>query len=154
MPAIQLKIDDLVLDNDNPRITHAEGQKQALQKVVRDQKAKLVRLGESIVERGLSPLENLMVMEISAKPQRFIALEGNRRVTALRLLTNPAAMTGLEMPDGLRRNMEGLAKIFDRTKIEPIRAYEVNSLREDGRYWIELRHNGEDEGRGIVSWKP
>lgn len=55
MPAIQLKIDDLVLDNDNPRITHAEGQQQAFQKVVKDQKTKLVRLAESIVEHGLIP---------------------------------------------------------------------------------------------------
>lgn len=94
-----------------------------------------------------------MVMEISPKPKRYIALEGNRRVTALRLLTNPAAMTGLDMPTGMQRSMERLAKIFDRSKVEPIDAYEVGS-REDGRYWIELRHNGEDQGRGVVAWKP
>jgi hypothetical protein len=52
MPAIQLKIEQLVLDNDNPRITHAEGQHQALQKVVKDQKAKLVRLAESILNEA------------------------------------------------------------------------------------------------------
>ncbi len=95
MPNIDLKIEHLVLDNDNPRITHAAGQQEALQKVVKDQNTKLVRLAESIVEHGLSPIERLMVMEISAKPKRYIALEGNRRVTVLKLLTNPAAMTGL-----------------------------------------------------------
>jgi hypothetical protein len=153
MPAIQLKIEQLVLDNDNPRITHSDGQHQALQKVVRDQKVKLVRLAESIVEHGLSPIEKFMVLEVSDKPRRFIALEGNRRVTALRLLTNPTAMTGLDMPDGMQRAMERLAKIFDKSKIEPIDCYEVES-REDGRYWIELRHNGEDQGRGVVDWKP
>lgn len=153
MPEIKLRIDDLVLDNDNPRITHAEGQQQVLQKVVRDQKTKLVRLAESIIEHGLSPIERFMVMEVSQKPKRYVALEGNRRVTALRLLVNPAAMTGLVMPDGMQRSLEGLARIFDRSKIEPIDAYEVSS-REEGRYWIELRHNGEDEGRGVVSWKP
>ena len=41
MAEIKLKIDDLVLDNDNPRITHSEGQQQALQKVVKDQRTKL-----------------------------------------------------------------------------------------------------------------
>jgi len=153
MPEIKLKIDDLVLDHDNPRITHSEGQHQALQKVVKDQKAKLVRLAESIVDKGLSPIEKLMVLEVSANPKRYIALEGNRRVAALRLLVNPAAMTGLDMPDGVQRPIERLAKIFDRSKVEPIDCYEVNS-REEGRYWIELRHNGEDEGRGVVGWKP
>lgn len=153
MPAIQLKIEQLVLDNDNPRITHSDGQQQALQKVIKDQKAKLVRLAESIVEHGLSPIERFMVLEVSLKPQRYIALEGNRRVTALKLLTNPAAMTGLDMPQGMQKSIERLASIFDKSKVEPIGAYEVGS-REEGRYWIELRHNGEDQGRGVVGWKP
>jgi hypothetical protein len=153
MPAIELKIEQLVLDNDNPRITHADGQQQALQKVVRDQKTKLVRLAESIVEHGLSPIEKFMVLEVNPKPKRYIALEGNRRVAALRLLTNPAAMTGLDMPNGMQRPLERLADIFDKSKVEPIEGYEVGS-REEGRYWIELRHNGEDEGRGVVGWKP
>ncbi|HEY8565710.1 MAG TPA: hypothetical protein VIL65_09435 [Beijerinckiaceae bacterium] len=101
MPEIKLKIDDLVLDNDNPRITHSESQHQALQKVVRDQKQKIVRLAESIVDKGLSPIEKLMVLQVSTNPRRYIALEGNRRVATLRLLINPAVMTGLEMPEGV-----------------------------------------------------
>jgi hypothetical protein len=153
MAAIPLKIEQLVLDSDNPRITHAAGQQEALQKVVKDQGGKLVRLAESIVEHGLSPIERLMVLEVSAKPRRFIALEGNRRVTALRLLVNPAAMTGLDMPDTTRNAIERLAAVFDKSKVEPIDAYETES-REAGRYWIGLRHNGEDEGRGVVGWKP
>lgn len=153
MPDIELKIEQLVLDNDNPRITHSDGQQQALQKVIKDQKMKLVRLAESIVEKGLSPIEKFMVLEVNPNPKRYIALEGNRRVTALRLLTNPAAMTGLDMPDGMQRAIERLAKIFDKSKVEPLEAHEVGS-REEGRYWIELRHNGEDDGRGVVGWKP
>lgn len=153
MPAINLKIEHLVLDGDNPRITHAAGQQEALQKVVKDQKTKLLRLAESIVEHGLNPTKRLMVLQISDKPKRYIALEGNRRVTVLRLLSNPAAMSGLDMPDNLRRAFERLASVFNKSEIEPIEAYEVAS-REDGRYWIELEHNGEDEGRGIVGWKP
>jgi hypothetical protein len=62
-------------------------------------------------------------------------------------------MTGLDMPGGMQRSFERLAGIFDRSKVEPLDAYEVGS-RADGRYWIELRHNGEDQGRGVVSWKP
>jgi hypothetical protein len=153
MAAIEMKIEQLVLDNDNPRITHADGQQQALQKVVKDQKTKLVKLAESIVERGLSPIEKFMVLEVNPKPKRYIALEGNRRVTVLKLLTNPAAMSGLDMPSGMRRSLERLAGIFDKSKVEPIEGYEVGS-REEGRYWIELRHNGEDQGRGVVDWKP
>jgi len=49
MSEIQLRIEHLVLDNDNPRITHSDSQQQTLQKVVKDQRTKLVRLAESIV---------------------------------------------------------------------------------------------------------
>ena len=153
MPAIQLKIEQLVLDSDNPRITHSDGQQQALQKVIKDQKTKLVHLAESIVEHGLSPIERFMVLEVNPNPKRYIALEGNRRVTALKLLTNPAVMTGLDIPKGTQKAIERLANIFDKSKVEPIDAYEVDS-REKGRYWIELRHNGEAKGRGVVGWKP
>lgn len=153
MAEIQLRIEHLVLDNDNPRITHSDNQRQTLQKVVKSQGAKLVRLAESIAARGLSPIERLMVFEVGDKPKRYIALEGNRRVAALMLLNNPAAMTDLDMPNGMQRAMERVASNFDKSKIEPIPCFEVKS-REDGRYWIELRHNGEDEGRGIVRWTP
>ncbi|WP_422000669.1 hypothetical protein [Reyranella sp.] len=153
MGPIQLKVEQLVLDNDNPRITHSESQQQTLQKVVRDQKTKLVRLAQSIVEKGLSPIERLAVMQVTESPKRYIALEGNRRVAALKLLTNPAVMTGLEMPNGMQKTLERLAKVFDRSKVASIDCYEVGA-REDARYWIELRHNGEDQGRGVVSWKP
>ncbi len=57
-------------------------------------------------------------------------------------------------PPILRGNSHGtLASVFDKSKVASIDCYEV-STREDARYWIELRHNGEDQGRGVVSWRP
>lgn len=153
MGFIELKIEQLVLDTDNPRITHADGQRDALQKVVRDQRVKLVRLAQSIVDKGLSPIERLMVLQVSAKPKQYIPLEGNRRVAALTFLTQPEVMTGLDMPGSMQKIFERLASQFDRSRIEPIACYEVDA-RDEGRYWIELRHNGENEGRGLVGWTP
>lgn len=153
MGQIRLRIEDLVLDSDNPRITHSESQRETLQKVVRDQGGKLLKLAESISKYGLSPIERFMVMEVSAKPRRYVALEGNRRVAALKLLSNPAAMTDITISSGFQGRMERLAETFKRATIEPIDCFQVAS-REEGKYWIELRHNGEDEGRGIVGWKP
>ena len=153
MGQIQLKVEQLVLDHDNPRITHAEGQQQALQKIVKDQGTKLVRLAQSVVEHGLSPIDRLMVLEFTRNPKRYVALEGNRRVAALRLLTNPAVMTALDMSEGMKKSIERLAAVFDKSSVEPIECYEVKS-RDEGRYWQELRHNGENQGRGTVAWVP
>ncbi len=152
MPEIKLKIDDLILDPDNPRISHSEGQQETLQKLLKDQKAKLLKLAESITEHGLSPAENLLVLRVNRKPERFIALEGNRRVAVFKLLTNPAVMSGLEIEPATKKAFERLAQGFKRTRVEPIPCFELPS-REDARYWLNLRHNIGHEGAGVESWK-
>lgn len=151
MGEIKLKIADLILDHDNPRITHAEGQQEALQKVVKDQKLKLVKLAQSISEHGLNPMDRLLVLRVAGRPVRFIALEGNRRVAVFKILDNPAVMTGLEMPDAMRKILERLAKQFARKIVEPISCFEMPS-RQASDYWLELRHKGESQGAGIVGW--
>jgi len=152
MPAIKLKIDDLVLDHDNPRITHAEGQQEALSKIVKDQKTKLVKLAKSIVEHGMSPENNLLVVRLNQKPVRFYALEGNRRVAVLKILANPAVMSGLEMPDPMKKALERHAKGFKKSRVEPISCFELPS-RQDGNYWLDLKHNIGHEGAGVETWK-
>ena len=153
MPEIKLKIDDLVLDHDNPRISHADGQQEALQKIVKDQKRKLVKLAESVAMHGLNPMDNLLVLRRNDNPPRFIALEGNRRVSALTLLNNPAVMSGLEISESMRKAIESLARDFYKGKVEPISCFELAS-RQEGDYWLELRHKGENQGMGIVDWTP
>jgi hypothetical protein len=151
MGPIDLKIEDLILDHDNPRITHAEGQHEALQKIVKDQKTKLVKLAQSIAEKGLNPMDRFLVLRVHQKPERFIALEGNRRTAVFKLLSNPAVMSGLDIAPPMRAIFERLAKDFKKSKVEPIAGFEMPS-RQDGDYWLELRHKGEMGGAGIVDW--
>lgn len=152
MADIKLKIEDLALDHDNPRISHSEGQQEALQKVVKDQdKGKLVALATSIANHGLNPMDRLLVLRLNQRPARFIALEGNRRVAVFKMLDNPAVMSGLDIPAGMKRSFEALAKKFKRTRVEPIAAFEMDS-REAARYWLDLRHNIGHEGAGIENW--
>jgi hypothetical protein len=96
-------------------------------------------------------MDNLLVLRVHQKPERFIALEGNRRVAAFMLLTNPHVMGGLDMPPPMKRIFEREAQKFSKGKIEPISCYELAS-RQEGDYWLELRHKGENQGRGIVDW--
>jgi hypothetical protein len=151
MAAINVKIEDLILDQDNPRFTHAEGQQDALQKVVANQKTKLVKLAQSIAAHGLNPMDRLLVLRVHEKPERFIALEGNRRVAVFKMLKNPSVMTGLDMPSPMRSILTKLASGFEKSKVEPIACFELNS-RKDGDYWLRLRHRGENQGAGIVGW--
>ncbi|MEX2263485.1 MAG: hypothetical protein WD696_16120 [Bryobacteraceae bacterium] len=150
MAAKSLKIDSLELDLENPRITLASDQRDAMQKIIKEQKVKLINLAESIADKGLSPMDRCLVLR-SPSDGRFIVLEGNRRILAAKLLKNPSLVDSLEMPEGHKKRLQKAALTFDPKKIEPVDCYEVAD-RAEGVEWIRRRHTGEDEGRGIIPW--
>jgi hypothetical protein len=149
--AIGLRVEQLLLDTENPRIGDASSQHDALQKVLDDQGEKLFELAQSIVAEGMSPIDRLLVLRENPKSDRFVALEGNRRVAALRILANPAVLTGLSVKRAMQKRLEDLAKDFVTANVEPIDCFESES-REAGAPWLHLRHTGENEGRGVVDW--
>ncbi|MDO8288963.1 MAG: hypothetical protein Q7T44_07070 [Parvibaculum sp.] len=151
MAAIELNIDDLLLDTENPRIGSASNQRDALQKVLDDQGDKLHVLAESIVQEGMNPLKRLLVMREKKQSKRYISLEGNRRVAALKILSNPAILTSLSLKTALQKRLEVAASEFNPESIEPIACFAVDD-RESANSWIMLEHTGENEGRGVVGW--
>jgi len=148
---IDLEIEALLLDAENPRFVRGSGQRDILQKILDDQQEKLYALAESIVDDGMNPMDRLLVIRSDKDAGKFIALEGNRRVAALKILANPSVLTGLEIKESLQKRFEKLAERFDRKQIEPIAGFEAPD-REAGTSWILLRHTGENEGRGVVAW--
>ena len=82
---------------------------------------------------------------------KYTVLEGNRRVLALKILKSPAILTGLEVRPALQRRLERAAASFDVSSVEPLACFVVET-RAEGNTWIEQRHIGEDDGRGVVSW--
>jgi hypothetical protein len=151
MSAKNLNIDQLELDLVNPRISEADSQIETLQRIIHDQDMKLANLAESIAEDGLNPMDRFLVMRSENSNSKYTVLEGNRRTAAIKILTNPAVLTGLDVRPALQKRLEKLAQAFDRKTIEPLPCYEV-ATRAEGNSWIEQRHTGEDEGRGIVRW--
>jgi hypothetical protein len=151
MPAKSLKLDSLDLDLENPRIRKAADQREAMQNIITEQKAKLINLAESIAVKGFSPIDRCLVMRSAKRTGRFVVLEGNRRVLAAKLLKSPSLVSDLDMPDGHKKRLHQSGAGFDTTLVEPVDCWEVES-REDGVEWIRQRHSGEDEGRGIVGW--
>lgn len=151
MGPVRVRIEQLLLDTENPRIGDASSQHDALQKIFDDQEEKLFELAQSIATEGISPIDRLLILKEKPSSNQFIALEGNRRVAALKVLANPAVLTGLNMKASLQRRLEELARGFDKRNVEPVDCYEANS-REAGASWILLRHTGENEGRGVVGW--
>lgn len=151
MPSKPLSLNSLELDLENPRISLATDQRDAMQKILDEQKSRLINLAESISVKGLNPMDRFLVLRSPIRANKFIVLEGNRRLLAAKLLKNPALANALNMPDALKKRLAKAAQAFKQQNIEPVDCFEV-ATRADGMDWIRQRHNGADEGRGIVDW--
>lgn len=149
---VTISIGDLLLDPENPRFPPGpDAQIELRQAILDDQGSKIAELAADIVRNGLSPMDRMMILRPDPHKTEVIALEGNRRTAALQILNNPDLLTDLHLPDPLRNKLVDLAETFDATKVEPIRAVLMPD-RESARRWIEIRHIGENDGRGIVGW--
>lgn len=151
MASKNLDLDELLLDLENPRISKAGSQREAIQKIIEDQDVKLVVLAESIVSDGLNPMDRWLVTKSAAERGKYVVLEGNRRLATLRLLHNPAMMADLEVRAPVKKRLEELAKSFNWKNIEPIACFEIDD-RADAATWLHQRHSGENKGSGIVNW--
>lgn len=150
MAAKSLRIDSLELDLENPRIVIAANQRDAMQKILSEQAIKLIVLAESIASNGLSPIDRFLVVR-SERAGKFVVLEGNRRVLALKLLKNPTLVNDLEMPEAYRKRLIAAGHSFKERKLDAIDCFEVDD-RTESVEWIVRRHTGENGGRGIVDW--
>jgi hypothetical protein len=151
MGARQLDIDELLLDLENPRISRAGSQREAIQRIIEDQDVKLVVLAESIVADGLNPMDRWLVLKSPDERGKYIVLEGNRRLATIRMLHNSAVMNDLEVRQPVKKKLEELAGQFDVKAIEPIDCFEIAD-RAAAAPWLNQRHTGENKGSGIVNW--
>lgn len=143
---------DLLLDTENPRLDIQEGHRQAVRAHFSgDRAVKTLALLEDINERGmLSPLEKVGASPSSEHPGRYIVKEGNRRVASLIVLHSPDIVKDLLSKSDQQR----LAKVAAEFQARNLPAVvEAEILPPDElAHWIHLRHTGENDGVGIVSW--
>lgn len=146
-----IEVNQLDLDLENPRNEPTTNQRDAMQALLNDQGQKLVNLAEDIVEHRLSPINLFFVMESDVTENRYIVLEGNRRLAALRLMANPGQLAELETESSIKSKFLDLGKRFANNPIESILAIKVDT-REDADLWLERRHMGELDGVGTDDW--
>lgn len=149
----ELNLDELHLDLKNPRFDGLSSQREALEKIVVSQGSKLVNLAEDIVTEGMSPAHRMLVMKAPGKGGTgYVVMDGNRRLSALRVLANPSVLDGMrDVGDLTAQKLRKLAKDFNLASVEPLDVY-VCKNEEEARHWIEAIHTGENDGRGVVGW--
>lgn len=141
-----ININELNLDLDNPRFPEpAVGQRDAINKMLDIQGARLIQIAKHIAENGIDPSENLIIFKSDDEEGHYIVAEGNRRLSALKLIQNPLLAEN-------KRHQESFQKI----KLSMVRDIDaVNCvIFDDDSYerWILLKHTGQNSGVGRVEW--
>src|ERR1041384_1058674 len=95
MAALEVSIDDLMLDLKNPRFDRLANEREGLEKIVFSQGNKLVNLADDIATEGLSPAHRMLVVRTRGEKGKYTVIDGNRRLAALRVMVNPAVLDGM-----------------------------------------------------------
>ena len=146
----KIKLTSLFVNTENYRFEPLSSQKEAIDKMIEDQEDKLYSLADDIVTNELSPVDLIMVTP-SEDVNKYIVLEGNRRITSLKLLNNPTLID--DKYSSLRKRFQKLQKehpdaILNLKSIDC--AVFDNPTEAD--IWIKRKHSGELNGIGTVTW--
>ena len=83
-----IDVEAIYLDTNNPRHEPLESQEEAIEKLCQDEY--VLQLAQDIAENGINPLESFAVLiEKRGRKTTYIAVEGNRRLCAIKLLQDP-----------------------------------------------------------------
>ena len=141
-----IDLSDLQLDTENYRIGPQVGQHEAIQAIIEEQGQKLIELADDFLDIGLSPIELITVCP-SDDPSKFRVLEGNRRVTMLKLLREPA----LAANTPLEKKFHKLAASHG-TKVPKSLTCMVIPTKQEAFVWIQRKHDTGLGGAAMIPW--
>ena len=142
-----ISIELLVLSDGNPRLDPSLGEDEAIFNMINDQKDKLFELASDIVKYGLNPLDTIGVYPSETYRGYYEVGEGNRRICALKILISPERIQHI--------NGSLYSKFLLLSKEYPLpNSVEVGVFKDENsmRHWMEIRHMGEQNGKGLSKW--
>ncbi|MGR5465212.1 hypothetical protein ACPV5G_19935 [Photobacterium damselae] len=141
-----ININNLDLDLDNPRFESSiDNQIDAINHMISIQGNKIYELAKDISKDGLDPSDGIIVY--SDEDNNFTVVEGNRRISAIKILHTPSLITDLSF----RKKIKSLPQHKLKNLIE-IEVLIYNDL--SYKKWIELKHTTGHKGVGRESWSP
>lgn len=143
---LSLKVQELFLDLNNPRFpTVPDNERSAIMQMIDLQEDKLSKLAKDIAEYGIDPSEKLIIFK-DEDNKSYTVLEGNRRLTALKLLNEPDLISNNKIVNKIKL----IAKTANFIP-EIVECVCFNS-QDDADHWIKLKHTGYNDGIGRVGW--
>jgi hypothetical protein len=141
---------NLLVDLLNPRLAEQKTQRDAIRALFTALGDRILNLAEDIVQEGLDPSSLSIVIPDENDGEMFVAVEGNRRLGALKVLGRPDLVLDLLSKPQTKR-LRALSDEYLKTPISHVTSV-VFAEREAADHWIELRHTGAQSGRGIMEW--
>ncbi|MDE0151178.1 MAG: hypothetical protein OXK80_01605 [Bdellovibrionales bacterium] len=142
-----IKIENLLVNPENPRFNSVNNQEEAISIMLRKMGGKIKNLAKDIVVHGLNPGRLLLVLK--ENNGKYTALEGNRRLTAIKLIMNPN-MISLDN-NNLRKFFQKIKRESQNNLPKTLECIVFTNKKVANR-WIELEHTGENKGVGQVPW--
>ncbi|MEA3076445.1 MAG: hypothetical protein QOF60_1353 [Actinomycetota bacterium] len=139
----QISVADLLLDVENPRHPPANNQREAIALLLEESGRQTLKLAEDIAVNGLSPIDEVLVLQ--NRTGTYTVLEGNRRIAAIKLLSNPTLAVGGPWETAFKR-------LAAKANLPAMVRCAVATSREEAQHWLQLRHTGQNEGAGVVPW--
>lgn len=142
---IEVPINRLYLDQDNARHDPLDNEPEIIEQLLKKEKAGAI--AKSIAEAGaLNPLERVGVVAHPAIKGGYVVIEGNRRVSALKILHDPDKAP----TESIKRQVLGYKA---KGSIVPsLIEVVLFDSEEEAAPWISMRHHGEDGGVGLRPW--
>jgi hypothetical protein len=141
-----IEIDNLVVNPENYRFDPVDNQGEAIDLMLEEKGDEIFNLAEHILEHGLDRAKDSRVQQI--KKNLFLVLDGNRRITAIKCLRNPAIIKS----DSLRKRFSNILK-SGRKPPEEVNCL-IYASEKDAAEWIKLDHTGKNAGIGQDPWEP
>lgn len=139
-----LNVHELLLDASNPRIRHGVDQHDCVERIVKDRDT-FMNLLRDIAAHGLTP-EHILVSPNG--DGKWVVRDGNRRVTALKLLTRPSlCLPNEQLYNTVQRIVNEMPVKLGET--QKCLACDDDEVIVD---YLRRKHTGENLGIGQVGW--
>lgn len=146
-----IDISQLLLDPENPRLAAVQpNNHDAIRAMTKVQGERVVALAQHLLENGPNPANLMIAIPAKGTDDFFYVLDGNRRLTALKLLESPLLGEGILSSKDLQL-LKKLSLRFDSFPITAMNCV-IFDKRSDADLWIQLIHRGLNKGAGMLSW--
>lgn len=149
MPATELMpVTKLKLDLANYRTMRQNGEQKAIEAIIAIKPDWFWALTESLLDTGYLPTENILVQKSGGSRPSFEVKEGNRRVSALKLIHGIVPLDGLPVPSHIAEAIQNISPKWKRENAKvPCAVYEPEEADTVNRIRSLTHGKGEKAGR-------